>query len=92
MTTNELLSDNTHTISVKLRTEHDGDSDWQGSYALIEGDARALRFLGELMIARSEAEDCSLALHPYGAGGAQFSEGSDLGLRIHRLPCDHGLR
>jgi hypothetical protein len=59
---------------------------------LIEGDAAALRFLGQFILAHSRAEkgDCHNGLHPKGAGNAWFTKESTLGFYLHKLPCDDG--
>ena len=57
---------------------------------MIEGDARTLRLVGELIPSVAEDIDCSFDLYPF---GAHFSYVSQLGLTIHRLPCvDERLR
>jgi hypothetical protein len=58
-------------------------------YILIEGTKEALEFLGNLIIAQAENHDCGFQLSPKGAGKALFVEGSETGLYIHRIPCDH---
>jgi hypothetical protein len=59
---------------------------------LIEGDAAALGFLGQFILAHSRAEkgDCHNGLHPKGAGNAWFTKNSTLGFYLHKLPCDTG--
>jgi hypothetical protein len=59
---------------------------------LIEGDAAALGFLGQFILAHSSAEkgDCHNGLHPKGAGNAWFTKKSTLGFVLHKLPCDDG--
>lgn len=54
---------------------------------LIEGSAKALRFLGEVLIAHAKEWDCKFHLDPKGGGSAWFKKGSTLGLYLHRLPC-----
>jgi hypothetical protein len=57
---------------------------------LIEGDAEALAALGSLLIAQARAgQTCGFQISPGGAGRAAFSLHSDLGLYIHRTPCEH---
>jgi hypothetical protein len=58
----------------------------------IEGDAAALGFLGQFILAHSRAEkgDCHNGLHPRGAGNAWFSKESTLGFYLHKVPCDDG--
>jgi hypothetical protein len=56
---------------------------------LLEGSADALARLGALLTAQaSSASSCGFQASPRGAGNAIFSPHSDLGLYIHRLPCD----
>ena len=59
---------------------------------LIEGDATALEFLGQFVLAHSRADkdDCHNGLHPRGAGNAWFTKESTLGFYLHKLPCDEG--
>ena len=61
------------------------------SYVLIEGDRDALRFLAELILAQVDSDyGCNLEMHPSGAGSNHFTVGcSNLGLYLHRLPCDY---
>ena len=59
---------------------------------LIEGDAAALEFLGQFILAHSRAykDDCHIGLHPRGAGSAWFTKESTLGFYLHKLPCYEG--
>jgi hypothetical protein len=59
---------------------------------LIEGDAAAIEFLGQFILAhsRSDKDDCHSGLHPKGAGNAWFTKGSTLGFYLHKLPCHEG--
>ena len=61
---------------------------------LIEGNAKALEFLGEFVLAHSRADtdDCGRGLDPKGAGNAWFTKESTLGFFLHRLPCRLGER
>jgi len=60
----------------------------KGGFVLVEGNAKALEFLGKLFLAQSkDKQSCSSHLSPKGAGLAFFKKGSTLGLYIHRLPC-----
>jgi hypothetical protein len=54
---------------------------------LLEGDRSALEFLGNLLGAYARSEEHDVQLSPQGAGSARFTQQSDLGLYIHRLPC-----
>ena len=56
---------------------------------LLEGDREALEFLGNLLLAQANDErSCKKSIGPNGAGNVFFTEGSDLGIYIHRLPCE----
>jgi hypothetical protein len=58
-------------------------------YVVVEGDRDSLRFLGELFIAFADNDlGCSFDLHPQGAGNAHFSDTSDMGIKLHKMPCD----
>ena len=58
-------------------------------YVLIEGDANALRFLAELILAQIDSDyGCELDIHPKGAGSRHFTAESTLGIYVHRLPWD----
>jgi hypothetical protein len=62
------------------------DEDDPPSTVLIEGSARALRMLAELLIAVSdEDDDGGVSLSPFGAGMIHFSDVATLGFYIHRL-------
>lgn len=55
---------------------------------LVEGEAEALEFVGNLFLAQAKYEkDCSFFLGPKTAGRAFFTKKSTHGLYIHRLPC-----
>lgn len=72
-------------LTVRLLPVDSGD---KNSYVLLEGDAEALRFLGELLIAHAgQKADCGLQLHPGGPGSLHFDSGSNLGIYLHRIPC-----
>ena len=60
---------------------------------LVEGDAVALEFLGNFILAhsRSDKDDCHNGLHPRGAGSAWFTKESTLGFYLHKLPCYEGI-
>jgi len=60
-------------------------------YIIIEGNAEALRFLGELLVAQATfPNDCHCFIHPSGPGSVFFGDGASCGVSIHRLPCEHG--
>ena len=59
-------------------------------YVFVEGDSDSIRFLGELLIAFAEGEQgCSFHLHPQGAGSAHFTAASDIGIELHKMPCEY---
>ncbi len=60
---------------------------------LIEGDAPALEFLGQFILAHSRAgenQSCHSNLHPKCAGNAWFTIESTVGFYLHKLPCSDG--
>jgi hypothetical protein len=60
---------------------------------LIEGDAPALEFLGQFILAHSQADkfpSCKISLHPKSAGSIWFTRDSTLGFYLHKLPCSEG--
>jgi len=62
------------------------------SKILIEGSAKALEFLGKVVLAHSQADadDCGNGLGPRAAGSSWFRKDSTLGFYLHRLPCRKG--
>jgi hypothetical protein len=60
---------------------------------LIEGEAAALDFLGNFILAHSRADkyDCKNGLHPRAAGNAWFTKDSTHGFLLHKLPCQEGV-
>lgn len=59
-------------------------------FVLIEGDAKALEFLGSLLLAVADNDrGCSRQLGPDAAGKTFFSQSSTKGIYIHRVPCTH---
>ena len=80
---NQILSDHSSSTSkITVRTfvadrrrpnETEEDTPSQ-PYVLIEGDADALRFLAELILAQVGSDyGCNLDIHPNGAGSNHFS-------------------
>jgi hypothetical protein len=63
--------------------------DDENDMILIEGNADALEFLGNLFLAQARANDCGFQIAPNSAGKALFTPDSTLGLYIHRIPCIH---
>ena len=66
-------------LGTAMRTEEDT--------VVIEGEAPALEFLGNLLLAQAHAHDDGFGLSPSGAGKVFFTPGSVLGIYLHRLPC-----
>ena len=62
-------------------------------FVLLEGERDALEFLGNLLLAQANDEQsCKKSIGPNSAGNAFFNEGSNIGIYIHRLPCeDEGI-
>jgi hypothetical protein len=57
---------------------------------LLEGDRDTLEFLGNLFLAQAYDErSCKKSIGPNSAGNAFFAGESNLGIYIHRLPCEH---
>jgi hypothetical protein len=78
------------TVRAFLGTRPDDEEDGVPSqnYVLIEGDATALRFLAESILALADSsQGCTMDFHPTGAGSIHFSDASTLGIFAHRLPC-----
>lgn len=62
----------------------------EDNMVLIEGDADTLAALGSLLIAQARAgQTCGFQIGPKGPGRAAFTLASDVGLYIHRIPCEH---
>lgn len=67
-------------LTVRLLTPDEANA---APLALIEGSARALRFVAELLLATAEQEPgFDVSLPPDGPGSAAFSASSDLGLYL----------
>ena len=76
-------------LTVRTLSETSGQTAEQ--YALIEGDASALRFLAELILAHLNSdESCGRQLHPNGPGSVHFNRESTIGIYLHKLPCHLG--
>lgn len=67
---------------VQLTVKEDGD------VVIVEGDAKSLMFLSELIAAQARAADCSFELSPTGPGNAFFAPGSNRGFYFHRTHCN----
>jgi len=60
---------------------------------LIEGDALAFEFLGNLFLAHAKAiNGCGFSIEPRGPGSALFSKKASVGIYLHCLPCDDPKR
>jgi hypothetical protein len=60
---------------------------------LIEGDALAFEFLGNLFLAHAKAiNGCGFSIEPQGAGSALFSKKATRGVYLHCLPCEDPKR
>ncbi len=76
-------------LAEKDETNDDDNDALPQNYVLIEGDADALKFLADLILAQIGSDyGCTLNIHPNGAGRNHFSDASTLGIFVHRLPCD----
>lgn len=72
-----------------VRTFTTDDKEFPQQYVLFEGDANALRFLAEFILAHVNSDvACDWSLHPSGAGSVHFSSASTAGIFLHKLPCD----
>ena len=79
----EKYSETSVGLSLKLLEDEDGESP---SIVLIEGPARALRMLAELLVSvADEKENEGFSISPFGAGKDHFSSDSQLGFYINRL-------
>ncbi len=67
----------------------EGQEDRPQTFVLFEGEANALRFLGEAIIAFVDSDvGCHWDIHPTGAGCAYFDKDSTAGIYLHKMPCD----
>ena len=70
-------------VAIQIFQDEDG-----GDWVLIEGEAPAIEFLGNILIAQAKFEkDCSFFFGPESAGNIFFTKNSTHGICIHRLPC-----
>lgn len=71
-------------LTVRMIDENDEDREFP--IVLIQGSARALEFLAQLILstARDKAND-GFSITPFGAGKFHFSPSATLGVYIHRL-------
>jgi len=76
---------------ITVRTFTTEAEEYPEKSVLLESDSDALRFLAELILAHVESDvDCYTHLHPKGAGSGHFTETSNLGIYLHKLPCQSG--
>jgi hypothetical protein len=69
-----------------IQTYTDGETG--ADMVLIEGEAGALEFLGNVLIAQAQFErDCTFFFGPKTSGFGFFTEDSTHGIYVHRLPC-----
>lgn len=72
-------------ITVQLLKDDKGETT---DLLLIEGEAKALEFLGRVLIAHAKSKkDCEFWFGPHNAGCAFFTKKSTHGFYIHRVPC-----
>jgi len=86
---NQLLSEHAgggSRLRARTFSSTSDDCELPEAFVLIEGDREALSFLAHLILAHLETDVCNVSLHPSGAGMSHFSEDSNIGLYIHRLP------
>jgi hypothetical protein len=87
-------ADNGKSLTVRKTSEdrnelNDSEPAPVEDYVLVEGDSDSIKFLGELLLAFAEADEgCSFHLHPQGAGSAHFGSASEIGIELHKIPCD----
>jgi hypothetical protein len=85
MTTDEVCASYAHR-GTKITYQTMDDS------VLIEGNREALEFLGNLLLAQAQdIRCCHKSIVPNGAGSALFTDQSNVGIYVHRLPCDHDV-
>jgi hypothetical protein len=76
-------------VSIDRNEPNEPDPAPPQDYVSVEGDSDSLRFLGELLIAFAEGDfGCNFDLHPQGAGSAHFTTASNIGIELHKTPCD----
>ena len=74
----------------KLNVRPISEDDEDPSIILVEGDQKALEWLGNLLIEHAKGNSgCGRQIYPKGPGSAYFAKTSLMGIYIHRLPCDH---
>lgn len=73
--------------SVGLTLRLIDDKDGFKPVVLIEGHPQALKMVAELLVAVAEnPKDDGFSMSPDSAGSKHFSENSEVGFYIHRLP------
>jgi hypothetical protein len=72
-----------------IRTFAEDSRESSEQYVLLEGDAEALRFMAELILAHVNSDEgCNRFIHPKGPGSVHFNMESTVGIYLHKLPCD----
>jgi hypothetical protein len=76
-------------LAVQTFTEEQEGEEYLAEFVLIEGEAEALEFLGNVLIAHARhGEECGFRFGPDVAGNTFFTNNSSHGIYIHRLPCE----
>jgi hypothetical protein len=90
--TNQVLEAHSSSFSkLTVRTFAEEADGVPEPYVLLEGDADALRFLADLILAHANFEEgCGRFMHPNGPGSIHFGDRSTMGIYLHKLPCDLG--
>ena len=72
----------------KLTVQTYKEEETEADMILIEGEADALEFLGNVFLAQAKyQEECNFYFGPRTAGSGFFTKNSTHGIYIHRLPC-----
>ncbi|MBN2240618.1 MAG: hypothetical protein JW712_12660 [Dehalococcoidales bacterium] len=76
-------------LTIQTFTEQQEGEVYLAEFVLIEGDTKALEFLGNVIIAQAQqGEECGFRFGPDTAGKTFFNSNSSHGIYIHRLPCE----
>ena len=82
----EKYADNPSKLTVRTFKERGEITE---TFVLLEGEAAALRFLGEAILAFANSDSgCNWDIHPKGAGNIYFGRDSTAGIYLHKTPCD----
>jgi hypothetical protein len=90
---NQILSEHGESgslLRVEMFSTTPEDGEPMEKFVLVEGDKAALSFLAHLILAHMETDICDVSLHPAGVGKSHFNADSNIGIYLHRLPCEHG--